>query len=58
MKVGDLLKVKMSCSIPFIGVVIKVNDRGGGYIRAITYPFEGQSRWIYPRHGHILERLS
>ena len=56
MKVGDLLKVKMSCSIPFIGVVIKVNDRGGGYIRAITYPFEGQSRWIYPKN--IVECLT
>ena len=58
MKVGDLLKVRMGGAVPFIGVVIKVNDRGGGYIRAITYPFEGHSRWIYPRHGHILEYLS
>jgi len=56
MKVGDLLKVKMVCSIPFIGVITKVNERGGGYVRAITYPFEGQSRWIYPRN--IVEYLS
>ena len=56
MKVGDLLKVRMGGAIPFIGVVIKVNDRGGGYIRAITYPFEGQSRWIYPKN--IVECLT
>jgi len=56
MKVGDLLKVKMVCSVPFIGVVTKVNGRGGGLVRAITYPFEGQSRWIYL--NHIVEYLS
>ena len=56
MKVGDLLKVKLGILTPFIGVVTKVNDRGGGYVRAITYPFEGQSRWIYPRN--IVEYLS
>jgi len=56
MKVGDLLKVKMVCSVPFIGVVTKVNGRGGGLVRAITYPFEGQGRWIYPRN--IVEYLS
>ena len=56
MKVGDLLKVRLGILCPFIGVITKVNDRGGGYVRAFTYPFEGQGRWIYPRN--IVEYLS
>ena len=34
MQVGDLVKVKLPSIQPYIGIVVKVNDRGGGLARS------------------------
>ena len=34
MKVGDLVRVSENCAIPFLGIVLDVNSKGGALVRS------------------------
>ena len=51
MKVGDLVRVKLPSIQPYIGVAIKVSDRGGALVRSMDGRFQ---YWVNSWSGTVI----
>ena len=51
MKVGDLVRVKIPCVKPYIGIALKTNDRGGALVRSTDGVFE---YWVNSWSGKVI----
>ena len=51
MKDGDLVSVKLPSIQPYIGLAIKVNDRGGALVRSVDGRLE---YWVNTWSGKVI----
>ena len=51
MQVGDLVRVKLPCIKPYVGIAIRVNTRDGALVRSIDGRFE---YWVHSWSGKVL----
>ena len=50
-KTGDLIRVKLPSIQPYVGVAIKVSDRGGALVRSIDGRFQ---YWVNGWSGKVI----
>ena len=51
MKVGDLVRVKLPCIKPYVGVAIRTSTRGGALVRSIDGRLE---YWVNSWSGKVI----
>ena len=51
MKVGYLVRVNENCVVPYLGIVVSINSKGGALVRSTD---GSRSSWVYDWFAEVL----